>query len=491
MSNPATPWYPITHDDGAAIANSLNATNLILSAIAANGAGGGLKITSPADVQELVRRKLHYAIQVRDQLVFERETALTASKGDSTGITGVTVVEETFLAAVGEAHEGIYEATFDGAAWHKENGDPIILADYGITVEGSAVEGDHIIITETAASLAFDVLDHDKLVETGVNSLVLGMHKVMTYGTIPFDAPQLMYYTADGLPAGKYRFTLDHGAYGGGTGQDGTYMFETTQAIPAGGGWRHTTAGVYQGGGYTKAQITGGKVNTYGAQPARSVVESNLAVAEWDGTTECTDLGKFSARSADYSTDITAHNFTERNAYGSNRYAHSAARQWLNSAGKAVTSGDTAVSHWWTPQTVFDMVPGGATMAGFLHGLDPALVAVLGTAKVVVSIPDSDRTSGGPTSETLYDKVFLFSMTEVGFGSNNGVAEGEKLAYYDGATNADRVKREGSTARYWWLRGPYPGYAHRVRFVDSSGALDVNLAFNAIGLVPGLIISSN
>ena len=65
-------------------------------------------------------------------------------------------------------------------------------------------------------------------------------------------------------------------------------------------------------------------------------------------------------------------------------------------------------------------------------------------------------------------------MTEIGLGSNNSVAEGSVLPLYDGATQTDRIKYDQAaqtTARYWWLRSPYPWYARDVRIVLPSGAL--------------------
>ena len=444
---------------------------------------GSLKVQSWSGLRELVRLNMHTRIPVRDQFEAERESNLTASKGDSTGISAVSVDIPKFLNAVGEAHEGIYEATFDGAVWHKENGENIILSDYGLSVTGTPVKGDHIIVTETTKKIILDVMDHNKLVSTGKKSIVLGAHDVFTYGTIPLSAPQLLYYTENGMAAGNYCFRLNHGAYGGSTGQDLVsghyYGFTLSQAITAKGGFKHSAIGAYQSS-YNTSQILNGKITTYGPAPDRTVIESNISVIEITDTTGYTDLGTFTARDAQYSTDTTAHNFTERNAYGTNRYKHFAARQYLNS---------DAPSDWWTAQNVFDMPPVGRNLPGFLYGLDPALVKVLGRAEIVTAMPDPDRTAGEATSEILYDKVFLFSMTELGWGNNISIAEGSKLAYYDGATNADRIKREGSTARYWWLRGPYPGSANHVRIVNTGGSLDNLVAYNAYGLVPGLVIT--
>ncbi len=471
--------------------DQLDTTAMLLAAIASGNKG--VKLKSFDAIQGLVNLNIHRKIPVGDAFTAERETSVSVSKGDSTGITGVTIDEEVFIAAVGEAHSGIYEATFDGAVWHKENGENIVLSDYGISVTGTPVEGDHIIVTEMASSITFDVVDHDKDCAADEHSIVLLSRDVVAYGTIPFDAPELMYYTSGGMSAGTYRFTLLKGAYNNNTGSDGTYVFTLSQDIPAGGGFRHSTIGQSQSDGYTKAQITGGTITTYGAQPARAVVESNISVSEWDGSSAATNIGTFTSRDAQYLdaiTDVSTHNFTERQRYGSNRYSQSAARQWLNSSGKAVQSGDTTVSYWWSPQNVFDMPPNGATLAGFLHGLDPSLVAVLGTATIVCSMPDPDRTAGLETSETLHDKVFLPSMTEIYSGNNISIAEGSQYDYYSGTDNAAKIKYQGVTARYWWLRSARPGTAYHVRDASPSGALNHDYAYHAHGLVPGLIIKS-
>lgn len=462
-------------------ADQLDVTNMLLAAIASNM--GDIKLTGWADLQELVRLNLHKQIQVGDAFTAERESTLVASKGDSTGITAISVDANTFLAAVGEAHEGVYEATYDGAAWHKENGESFNPTAYGITLTGTPVAGDHFTITETTSKLIFDVVDHDKDCAADERSIVLLSRNVVNYDAVTFDAPELMFYTATALPAGMYKFTLDHGAYANETGQDGTYVFTTTKAIPAGGGFRHSTAGVYNPP-YSTSQITSGKITTYGAAPERTVQESNISCALYSSQT-ATDLGKFTSRNAAYlnsTSDATTHNFTERVAYGSNRYAHSAARQWLNSS---------AASNWWVAKNNFDMPPAkGNNLPGFLYGLDPALIDAIGEATIVCSMPDPDRTAGSATSETLRDKVFLPSLTEI-FGDNNiSIAEGSKYAYYNGAGNAQRIKYQGSTARVWWMRSAYPGNAGYVRGVSASGALSYFSAFSAFGLVPGLIIKS-
>lgn len=356
--------------------------------------------------------------------------------------------------------------------------------------------GDRLVTNKNEKTLTFDILDFDKHTpknKTLKNSLALGLHNIYTYGTIPFSAPQLMYYTENGLPAGNYKFTLDHAVYGGGTQYDGTYMFTLTQAIPADGGFRHTNPIGGWKNSYAQSDVIGNYITTYGARPQRTEVEKNVAVKVWDGTTACTDLGTFTARSLTYHTEAdTANggkrNFTERQAYGSNRWRDSVYRQWLNSDAAAVDSSDTTtVSNWWKPATVFDRVPDGAKLAGFLNGLDPEFVAVLGEIEVKTALSACDMVDG-VTYDITHDKVWLQSMTEIFGSNNNGIAEGSQLSYWVDATNADRIKYEGSTARYWWLRSPYPTYTHNIRVVDASGVLGSYSAEGTGGVVPACCI---
>lgn len=355
---------------------------------------------------------------------------------------------------------------------------------------------DQLETTRGDKTLTFDVLDFDKHTPSNKylsHSLALGLHNIFAYGTIPFCASQLMYYTEGGLPAGNYKFTLDHACYGGTTQYDGTYMFTLTQAIPADGGFRHTNPIGGWKEKYAQSDVIGNYITTYGARPQRTEVEKGVAVSIWDGTTACTDLGTFTARSLSYHTETDEvnggkRNFTERQAYGSNRWRDSVYRQWLNSDAEAVPSSDTTtVSNWWKPATVFDRVPGGAKLAGFLNGLDPEFVAVLGEIEVKTALCDCDKVDGA-TYDITHDKVWLQSMTEIFGSNNNGIAEGSQLAYWVGASDADRIKYEGSTARYWWLRSPYPTHANNVRLVYPSGVLVSSNAYSAYGVVPACCI---
>ena len=464
--------------------------NRFLAAIASNS--GGIEIKSWSDVQALVRQNLHSkAFAVADQFQSERATSVSASKGNSKGITAVSVDDVALVEKLGSNLNGTFVLTYDGNVWLNSIGASVNLKNWGITVTGTPAKDDEIVINVTATTLTFDVLDFDKHKPKN-NSLAhtidLCLHDVFAYGTMPFSASQLLYYTDVELPAGNYKFTLDHARYGNGTEYDGTYMFTTTKPIPATGGFRHTNIGGYKEK-YAQSDAIGNYITTYGESPLRAEVEKGLAVSIWDGTTECTDLGTFTAQRLDYHTNDGKHNFTERNAYGSNRWRDSVYRQWLNSDAAAVPSSDTTtISNWWKPATVFDRVPGGAKLAGFLHGLDPTLIKAMGEVEIKTALHICDRV-GDATYDITYDKVFLLSRKNV-FGADeySGISEGELLEYFKGATNADRIKYQNGTARYWWLRTPYSGYASYVRNVSTLGALYFSLARNANGVVPACCI---
>lgn len=460
------------------------------------GFANGADLTTFKQVSEYVREGLARSMfSVGDQFETEKIKSLTASKGDSTGITAVQVDTGKFAQGLGIVKSGVFELTFNGASWLTKDFDAVALADYGITITGTPVEGDKISITIATEVLAFDVLDFDKYSpKTPIkNSIVLGLHDIYDYGNYIFCQSQLLYYAKDGLPAGKYRLTLDHGGYNGSTAQDGTYMFTLTQPIPAGGGLRHSAIGVHNAT-LTQALITGGTFTTYGVQPERTELEKGIATALWDNS-DCVDLGVFTDKERTYyvedasiviggTTYTGKRNFCGRQAYGSNRWRDSAHRQWLNSDAPAVPSGDSAVSYWWKPATVFDRVPSGAKKAGFLYGLDPDFVKSLGEVEVKTKLHGADKVNEVDHDITL-DRVFFQSQTDV-FGGTS--SEGSQLEYWKDATNADRIKYHNDTARYWWLRTPYSAYAGYVCNVHTSGVLSHNIALSNFGVVPACCI---
>lgn len=180
----------------------------------------------------------------------------------------------------------------------------------------------------------------------------------------------------------------------------------------------------------------------------------------------------------------------DRDGNGNNRYAHSNIRQWLNS--------NAAAGAWYSAKHTYDAPPNSSnvsenaydTRAGFLAIFDVAFMNALMETTLTVVKPSVD----GGGSETVTDKVFLASTTEVGLANESSIAEGTKLALF--TNNASRVAyctQEAidtsaytsdpttSDAWYWWLRTPLSSVARVVRNVDRGGFLSDDNAFRGYG----------
>ena len=280
-----------------------------------------------------------------------------------------------------------------------------------------------------------------------INSLTLQAHDCIM--NCQFDAPEALYYATAELPAGTHVFTLD----------SGKYQFTTTQAVPVGG---QVFVSAWSGDAYVPTTIT-----TYAADRT-TIIETDLAVTSASGV-----------------DTITPVNHQQRCRYGSNNYAESAIRQFINSDEASFT---------WLPKTNFDRPPTGApyTGAGFLKLLDPELVAVIG--EVDKQVARNNVTDGGG-QDLFSDKVFLLSTKEV-YGANEGTITGENpypwySALASNPTNdplAGRIKYLGGSAGHWWLRSPTGGNSHHPRRVNSPGHVSNYNASGAYGLAPACCI---
>ena len=421
---------------------------------------------------------------VGTRLQVDKETGVNAT---AHGSITPSVAEDTFIEAIGHAGTAAYEFIYDGSIW-RHNDEEVELVNYGITYTGTAAADDTIVIHVTADKVDFTVVakDYDVPVRDNIkHTLALYTTDLLLYGSIPFCASQKLVSVREALPAGTYNITLDHGTYGGATTQDGTYQFTTTQPIPAGGGIRHSAMGAWQSS-YSKAQITGGTFTTYDA--SYNVIESGIVCTEGSGGTS---LGTTTASNPTYRTADNL-NFTERNAYGSNRNAHSANKKWLESDAPGAASGQ--IASWWTPSDEFDM-PVISTLPGFLHGMDPTFREIIQPVRKRTAKCVADGYGYEDTVETVFEP----SMTELGWGKNNNVSETAAEAdgtvktdaawdFYVGASNADRIKTHGGTARYYWLRSPLPSTAYYERRVNPDASLYSSYAYSTIGVSGGLCI---
>ncbi len=181
---------------------------------------------------------------------------------------------------------------------------------------------------------------------------------------------------------------------------------------------------------------------------------------------------------------------SDRKSDGNNRYLHSNLRQWLNS--------NAAAGAWYSAQHSADQSPSGtsyvssnpySTWAGFLAIFDTQFVNAL--LSTTLTVAKNTVTDGG-SYETVVDKMFLASNTEVGLTNENSIAEGSLLSWYSTAANRitqctaeaisstlDSSKPSNTSAAwYWWLRTPRASYAGRARNVGSDGTLRLNNAYN-------------
>lgn len=192
----------------------------------------------------------------------------------------------------------------------------------------------------------------------------------------------------------------------------------------------------------------------------------------------------------------------DRERYGNNRYSLANIRQWLNKSGTG----------WYQAQHSYDRPPSNSyvwnghnaydAQSGFLTGFGAEMLAALLTTTLTVAKPGTD----GGGSETVQDKIFLLSMAEVGLGSENGVAEGTKLAMFSdnasrqckptaqAVSNSEYTNSSLSASQfwYWWLRSPYSSNADSVRYVYSDGSLNYIDAYNGSrGVRPALTLKSD
>jgi len=322
--------------------------------------------------------------------------------------------------------------------------------------------GDQLICQKDGNNIAWDIvgIDQDTPADSNfIHSMTLMAHDV--YINAAFDAKESLFAFDDGLEAGTYHFTIDQQPWvAGDVGK--VVQFTLANDIPAGG--QLVVNNAYN------ATMIGATISAFSGGTSVAAAETVTMAEGSDGT----DLGSVASTLTGTTT-----NSIQRALLGSNNWSQSAARQYLNS--------DKAAGAYWTPKTKWDRPPGYvATTAGFLKGLDADFVSVLG--KVVKTTSQNTVTDGGGgiQSEEL---VFQPSRSEIyGSAEITGVNEGAIYDYYKNATSADRIKYQGTAARYWFLRTPNASNAGNVRGVTSSGGLNYVSAYGAGGLVPACCI---
>ena len=149
-----------------------------------------------------------------------------------------------------------------------------------------------------------------------------------------------------------------------------------------------------------------------------------------------------------------------------------------------------------------NLVPGGVVLvrkniySNSKFGSDPhypdSTLDNLIATTIYNEIPQKLRGKMMDVTFNLYDsgaitrKMFALTHTMVGFGNNNGVAEGKALQLY--TSNASRIKTFNDSAAFWRLSSRDPvGF---VRNVYTDGSAYSSSLSRSYGVVPAFVIPS-
>lgn len=311
-------------------------------------------------------------------------------------------------------------------------------------------------------------LTHTMTLEAkNVYSLSSGAQKAVQY-----DATEAFYYAEQELAAGTYNITIANQAWY--TADNGkTFQFTLATAVPAAG--QLVFAMTYN------ATLEGKSVKSYANKTTTTALETVTLTEGSEGTSLGTTNGS--------SPNV---NHMHRAIFGSNNYAQSAVRQWLNSG--------AAAGSVWTPTNVFDRPASWATSYnGFMHGLpadflavvQPAVLACRTNSLFEVESLDGTAFAINQLYNLKVDKFFLLSRPEI-FGDWDSASykDGTQLEYYNGLTATERIKRDAAgTARNAWLRSPNPSNANSARLDNSSGEVSGSSAYDGYGVAPACIIA--
>ena len=356
--------------------------------------------------------------------------------------------------------------------------------------------GDQIMTTwspdgETVYDMPWDVVYFAPVTdENGViheNAMWLQSHYALT--GIQFSGNNAFYVPEAAMPAGTYYFTMGN-AWGNNVVKDKIYEFTTTQEIPAGGQLLLGKADSNTSALPDTAPANW-RVRTFanGLQDAPMEILKLTEVESSSGT----DLGVLSSSTKYAESGI---NNMQRAAYGYNRYAHSAIRQWLNSA--------AGKDGWWEQKNPFDHRPDQlATVQGFMAGLPQDFLEVIRPIKVTTALNTvSDSEIGA--SEDVVDKFFLPSLEQEYIVPQASGVEGAYWEYWEERLGLNSPQIQGgsganpahiryayenhTSAQYVRLRSANRGYAHNAWSVYTSGYAGYSYATTAIRPAPACVI---
>ena len=226
-------------------------------------------------------------------------------------------------------------------------------------------------------------------------------------------------------------------------------------------------------------QSTDTDIKIYASNTATSSIDTVPVTEGADGTALGTADG------------AGALNHTHRIRYGSNNYAQSAVRQWLNS--------DATAGAVWVPQTKYDRPPSWArTYNGFMHGLpndflevvEPAVIPCRTNSVWECASLDGTEFTVNQVYE-LKDKFFLLSRPEIyGTWDSTTYKDGELLDYYKDLTDTERIKYDAAgSARAAFSRSPSSIQLYGVRGIITDGSVGSYYASGENAVAPACIIA--
>lgn len=239
---------------------------------------------------------------------------------------------------------------------------------------------------------------------------------------VQFSHQQAFYVSNDdGMAAGTYCIGFDYTWGNKGYVTKGDYWnFTLTKDAPPGG----KLAGCY---GAPDTDPENWRIYVYSAD-GKTVLETVSAVNKGQ---EGTLLGVMTAYGDENLNGI------QQMAYGDNRYATSAIRQYLNS--------DKPKDEWWTAQTKWDIAPDQLNQIdGYLCGMDPELLAVLKPVKAVTYCNTVTATGQKQVKDITYDKVTLISLEQM-YTNPQIAGEGEVHEYYKELNGTSTKFQQGQT----------------------------------------------
>lgn len=321
----------------------------------------------------------------------------------------------------------------------------------------------------TAIDLPFDIVHYDS------DGAYLKSHYAGPEA-IQFDAPEAIYYAGNGgLAAGTYHIDIGS-AYGNGWDTSKSIQFTLANAL-------EEDDQIYiECGTDNKTDPTNGRTLTVYAKGSTTAKETTTTSNGTGGTS----LGTIGATSAQKPEGQL--NAISRVVYGSGRWSQSAIRQYLNSA--------AAAGSWWTAQNGWDRPPAQhSTVYGFMAGMDQELLDVIDTVDVVTALNTVEGYQD--TYETTQDKFFLPSLQEMYINPQLANTEGVDWDYYkqlaseaglsgkfqQGQTYPILIGYDAASPTspvHVRLRSAGRGYAYAAWYVNSSGYVYANNAYNAL-----------